>query len=66
MNNEGLVVVAGFGAIILVFAATYEYMKIKKGHTSKKNEGLVIVAWLGAMVLLLLAQKEYLKLKGYT
>ena len=66
MNNEGLVVVAGFGASILVFAATYEYMKIKKGHTSNKNEGLVIVAWLGAMVLLFLVTKEYLKLKGYT
>ena len=66
MNNEGLVVVAGFGATILVFAVTYEYMKIKKGHTSKKNEGLVIVGWLGAMVLLFLVNKEYLKLKGYT
>ena len=62
MNHEGLVVVAGFGASILVFAATYEY---KKGHTSK-NSGLIIVAWLGASVLLFLVTKEYLKLKGYT
>jgi len=66
MNNEGLVVAAGFGASILVFAATYEYMKIKKGHTSNKNEGLFIVAWVGAIVLLFLVTKEYLKLKGHT
>jgi hypothetical protein len=64
MNNEGLVVAAGFGATILVFATTYEYMKTKKGHTSK-NSGLIIVAWLGSIVLLFLANKEYLKLMGY-
>ena len=64
MNNEGLVVAAGFGATILVFAATYEYMTTKKGHASK-NSGLIIVAWLGACVLLFLVTKEYLKLKGH-
>ena len=63
MNHEGLVVAAGFGATILVFATTYEYMKTKKYRS--KNSGLIIVAWLGSIVLLFLANKEYLKLLGY-
>ena len=60
--HENLVLVAGTGATILLFAITYEYMKVKKGHTSKDNEGPIIVAWLGTFFLLFLATKEYLKL----
>ena len=59
------VLVAGTGATILLFVITYEYMKVKKGHTSKDNEGLIIVAYVGTFVLLFVATKEYLRLKGY-
>jgi hypothetical protein len=62
MNN---VLVAGTGAIILLFAITYEYMKVKKGHTSN-HEGPIIAAYIGTLVLLFVATKEYLRLKGYT
>ena len=63
MNN---VVVAGLGATILLFGITYEYMKVKKGHTRGDNEGLIIVAGLGATILLFSITKEYLRLKGHT
>ena len=63
MNN---VLVAGTGATILLFAMTYEYMKVKKGHTSNDHEGPIIAAYIGTLVLLFVATKEYLRLKGYT
>ena len=65
MNN---VLVAGAGATILLFAITYEYMKVKnlKGHTSNDNGGPIIAAYIGTLVLLFVATKEYLRLKGYT
>ena len=62
MNN---VLVAGTGATILLFAITYEYMKVKKGHTSNDNWGPIIAAYIGTLVLLFVATKEYLRLKGY-
>ena len=62
MNN---VLVAGAGATILLFAITYEYMKVKKGHTSNNHEGPIIAAYIGTLVLLFVATKEYLRLKGY-
>ena len=62
MNN---VLVAGMGATILLFAITYEYMKVKKGHTSNDHEGPIIAAYIGTLVLLFVATKEYLRLKGY-
>ena len=64
MNN---VLVAGTGATILLFAITYEHMKVKKGHTSNDHEGLIIAAYIGTFVLLFAATnlKEYLRLKGY-
>ena len=63
MNN---VLVAGTGATILLFAITYEHMKVKKGHTSNDHEGPIIAAYIGTLVLLFVATKEYLRLKGYT
>ena len=63
MNN---VLVAGTGATILLFAITYEYMKVKKGHTSNDNGGPIIAAYIGTLVLLFVATKKYLRLKGYT
>ena len=65
MNN---VLVAGTGATILLFAITYEYMKVKKGHTSNDNGGPIIAAYIGTLVLLfqVVATKESLRLKGYT
>ena len=63
MNN---VLVAGTGATILLFAITYEYMKVKKGHTSNDNGGPIIAAYIGTLVLLFVATKEYLRLKGHT
>ena len=59
------VLVAGTGATILLFAITYEYMKVKKGHTSNDHEGPIIAAYIGTFVLLFVATKEYLRLKGY-
>ena len=44
MNN---VLVAGTGATILLFAITYEYMKVKKGHTSNDHEGPIIIMHCG-------------------
>jgi Kef-type K+ transport system membrane component KefB len=60
------VVVVGLGASILLFAITYEYTKLKKGHTNNDNEVLLIVAEFGAILLLFLATQEYTKLKGVT
>jgi hypothetical protein len=42
-----------------VFAITYEYTKLKKGHTNNDNEGLIIVAEFGTILLLFLATQEY-------
>ena len=58
------VVVVGLGASILLFAITYEYTKLKKGHTNNDNEGLIIAAEFGAILLLFLATQEYTKLQG--
>ena len=58
------VVVVGLGATILLFAITYEYTKLKKGHTNNENEGLIIAAEFGAILLLFLATQEYTKLQG--
>ena len=60
------VVVVGLGASILLFAITYEYTKLKKGHTNNDNEVLLIVAEFGAILLLFLATQEYTKLQGFT
>ena len=60
------VVVVGLGATILLFAITYEYTKLKKGHTNNDNEGIIIAAEFGAILLLFLATQEYMKLQGVT
>jgi hypothetical protein len=41
----GNLVVVALGATILLFGITYEYTKLKKGHTNNNNEGPASSLW---------------------